>query len=524
MRTFADKRRVGPSVARNLPSPCGPASAEHGVAVRQIIRGSQVQPKLAVGAPDDVYEQEADRVADEVMRISPANDSTSAQINPPHHEPSIQRQNLEDEEELVQAKLPEGALQLKADAYAMPDVEPGLEARIHALQGGGVPLSPAERAFFEPRFGHDFSQVRIHTGPEAAESARAVKAQAFTVGRDVVFGAGAYAPESASRRRLIAHELTHVVQQSRQTEQEIEPATEGRVHAGQMVQRDLLDDITNSRPAAFLNDLLSSITEAPSHALEILGELWTAIREHWVAFTATLTAFLTVEAIIAALAGAPEPTTATKWAAFILQALMLLAMGAFATVELGQVGYWCYSWMSKAWEAQGDPAKISEASKAFCRMLLHIGLLVLSLIGVRAKFRATSSAWEALSSSEATSGSAGATVSGLERARQFGQTLLQELKNLSRGKMTRLVEAVNGQGFSQEEAVVAVEEASKVFGRTARVVQPDGSIVVSSVMPGESIPVFVVESNGNVFGATARLSVSEETLEVSISNIRPWGG
>jgi|GEM_PF-5314682 len=213
MRTFADKRRVGPSVDRNLASPCGPASAEHGVAVRQIIRGSQVQTKLAVGAPDDVYEQEADRIADEVMRISPSNDSTFAQVDPPHHEPSVQRQNLEDEEEFAQAKLQEGILQLKADAYAMPDVEPGLEARIHALQGGGVPLPPAERAFFEPRFSHDFSQVRIHTGPEAAESAHAVKAQAFTVGRDVVFGAGAYAPGSDAGRRLLAHELTHVVQQ-----------------------------------------------------------------------------------------------------------------------------------------------------------------------------------------------------------------------------------------------------------------------------------------------------------------------
>lgn len=213
MKTFADKRRIGLSVAHNPAASCSPACVEHGAAVRHILRGSLVQPKLTVGVPDDVYEQEADRVADEVMRISPSNDSTFAQIDPPHNEPSIQRQDREDDEELVQTKLTEGTLQLKADTNATPDIEPGIEARIHALQGGGVPLSPAERAFFEPRFGHDFSQVRIHASPEAAESARAVNAQAFTVGRDVVFGAGAYAPESGSGRRLIAHELTHVIQQ-----------------------------------------------------------------------------------------------------------------------------------------------------------------------------------------------------------------------------------------------------------------------------------------------------------------------
>lgn len=82
--------------------------------------------------------------------------------------------------------------------------------------GGGEALPEPMRDFFEPRFGRDFSQVRLHTGAQAAESARAVNARAYTVGRDVLFGAGQYAPETDSGLRLLAHELTHVIQQSGQ--------------------------------------------------------------------------------------------------------------------------------------------------------------------------------------------------------------------------------------------------------------------------------------------------------------------
>lgn len=81
------------------------------------------------------------------------------------------------------------------------------------LRLSGQPLDTGTRAYMEPRFGHDFSQVRVHTDAKAAESARTVNALAYTVGRDVVFGAGQYAPRSSIGQRLLAHELTHVVQQ-----------------------------------------------------------------------------------------------------------------------------------------------------------------------------------------------------------------------------------------------------------------------------------------------------------------------
>ena len=81
------------------------------------------------------------------------------------------------------------------------------------LRSPGQPLDPATRAFFEPRFGHDFSRVRVHTDAKAAESAWAVNALAYTVGRDVAFGLAQYAPQTGAGRKLLAHELTHVVQQ-----------------------------------------------------------------------------------------------------------------------------------------------------------------------------------------------------------------------------------------------------------------------------------------------------------------------
>jgi uncharacterized protein DUF4157 len=90
-----------------------------------------------------------------------------------------------------------------------PEIEPG----VSALRGGGTPLSAHARSYFEARFGYDFGGVRVHTDPGSAHLARSVNAQAFTVGTDIVFGIGKYAPDTEGGRHLLAHELTHVVQQ-----------------------------------------------------------------------------------------------------------------------------------------------------------------------------------------------------------------------------------------------------------------------------------------------------------------------
>lgn len=114
-------------------------------------------------------------------------------------------------EECLQKR--EGTLQRAAINSASTNAVPPI---VHdVLNSPGQPLDAGTRAFMEPRFGHDFSQVRVHTDARAAESARSVNALAYTVGRDVVFGTGQYAPGTGEGKRLLAHELTHVVQQNR---------------------------------------------------------------------------------------------------------------------------------------------------------------------------------------------------------------------------------------------------------------------------------------------------------------------
>jgi hypothetical protein len=160
-------------------------------------------PRLTVNEPGDAFEREADRVADQVMRMP--DDSISIDASPPQVSRKCEACEREDEgKEALQLK-PAGPAE--ATAGAAPPI-------VHeVLRSPGQPLDPATRAFMEPRFGHDFSQVRVHTDTKAAESARAVNALAYTVRGDIALASGQYKHETTEGRRLLAHELAHVVQQ-----------------------------------------------------------------------------------------------------------------------------------------------------------------------------------------------------------------------------------------------------------------------------------------------------------------------
>ena len=148
-------------------------------------RGSVMQAKLAISASDDPLEREADRVADQVLALP----------THPVVESAVQR---------IQRFAGQPAAQA-ATAPASVD---------RVLAGSGRPLDTAVRHDMEQRFGHDFSRVRVHCGDAAEQSAREVNAQAYTVGQNIVFGGGRFAPQTHEGRRLIAHELTHVAQQA----------------------------------------------------------------------------------------------------------------------------------------------------------------------------------------------------------------------------------------------------------------------------------------------------------------------
>jgi hypothetical protein len=273
--------------------------------VQRVVAG--IQAKLRIGQSNDIYEQEADRVAEQVMRMPEP--GVQRQVEEEEEEedliqtkplaeqitPLVQRQVEEEkkEEEILQTKesskqspavssnletniqssrtggtpLPESIraffeprfghdfskvklhtntraaelahteitpliqrqeslaeeedeelIQTKIAGDVTPEVTPAISTGIQSLQGGGQPLSASERGFFQPRFGADFYAVRIHADQGAAEMARAVNARAFTFGHNIVFGAGQFRWGSVDTRRLLAHELTHVLQQSSRRE------------------------------------------------------------------------------------------------------------------------------------------------------------------------------------------------------------------------------------------------------------------------------------------------------------------
>lgn len=270
--------------------------------VQRLLQAKVVQAKLKIGQPGDKYEQEADRVAEQVMRMPEPKTSQRATVGGqapdmriqrlcPECEEEVHRQPMEEEEEeetlqtkpladqitplvqrqiepeeeeeeeeeaSLQAKLADGALlqrqekepeeeeeepiqtklakgvqvQRREEEPEKEEEEPiqtkridnqtprgrsDLADQIRSLKGSGQPLPQSTCDFFEPRFGHDFGQIRVHTDDQAAETARAVNARAFTVGRDVVFGAGQYKPGTEAGRQLIAHELTHTIQQKKES-------------------------------------------------------------------------------------------------------------------------------------------------------------------------------------------------------------------------------------------------------------------------------------------------------------------
>jgi peptidoglycan hydrolase-like protein with peptidoglycan-binding domain len=167
-----------------------------------------LQTKLSISEPGDKYEQEADRVAEQVMRMPTPDSQTRvplANSNLPlvSHQSPLQRQEVKEEKE-------KGKIQAKEESGQTLQVTSELEERLQASQGKGQPLPQDTRSFMESRFGHDFSQVRVHTSSEAVQMNQLLKAQAFTHKQDVYFGEG----KAPGNDALTAHELTHVVQQT----------------------------------------------------------------------------------------------------------------------------------------------------------------------------------------------------------------------------------------------------------------------------------------------------------------------
>lgn len=234
-------------------------------AVQKLMKSGKLQAKLRIGAPGDIYEQEADRVAEQVMRMPEPEALKNTTVSGQAHGTLIQRRcpkctdrRQEEDEEVLQPKEVSGST---------PEVAPELETDINAVRGSGQPLPEPVRTFFEQRFRQDFSGVRVHADARAAEAARAVDARAFTVGKDVVFGDGEYAPARKIGQKLLAHELTHVIQQDKtpviQFQKNVDDKKEGATA-----------EVWNFDP----NNLLNDTRLNPEFATAAIGALQAAVQ------------------------------------------------------------------------------------------------------------------------------------------------------------------------------------------------------------------------------------------------------
>ncbi|MBN2007095.1 MAG: DUF4157 domain-containing protein [Anaerolineae bacterium] len=203
--------RLPTAQGQNLAAKIGETQGNHHLQrVVTALKNRPLQTKLTVSEPGDEYETEADQVAEQVMKMP-------VSMTPPPVDG--EGNNGEDPRDsnrpaALNRYVQRAPVQRSSDdGIGGNEVDSNVESRIQNMQHGGKPLPETERNFFESRMGVDLSNVNIHNDSEAAATSADLNAQAYTVGSDVAFGAGKYAPGTTAGRRLLAHELTHVVQQ-----------------------------------------------------------------------------------------------------------------------------------------------------------------------------------------------------------------------------------------------------------------------------------------------------------------------
>lgn len=207
--------------------------AQHDPEQESFFSPATIQPKLTIGAPDDHFEREADSMADQVVNTSnsptPGVQAKCAACEGEEKTalPKLQRMEMGDEDELmtkpdiqrVEDGMEEDELAMKSQPGVMRkedgllQASSELEGQLNSSKGGGQSLPANIQREMGQSFGADFSGVRVHTDSRASEMNRDIQAQAFTHGSDIYFNSGKYNPESSSGKHLLAHELTHTIQQ-----------------------------------------------------------------------------------------------------------------------------------------------------------------------------------------------------------------------------------------------------------------------------------------------------------------------
>ena len=190
------------------------ATAHHGQRIPIHPPSAGRYRRLAINKPGDNYEQEADRLAEQVMRTPEPQHQRACPCGGGCPRCQTRNPGHGNEHAQMNSAAPSGV--------SFTDAPTSVH---EVLSSPGHPLDARTRAFMEPRFGHDFGDVRVHADPPAGDSARALEARAYTAGPHIVFGIGQFAPATPSGRRLLAHELTHVMQLRGSHEHDAGPAT-----------------------------------------------------------------------------------------------------------------------------------------------------------------------------------------------------------------------------------------------------------------------------------------------------------
>jgi hypothetical protein len=195
MKTLTDKTKHPPiQTLKKHPQNLAPANTAQELdrdEMRSILAVSPVQCKLNISQPEDSCEQEARRVAHQVVTMP---------------EPAPESLKISNVCNSDRSSIPRAGHDKGATAH---ETKPPHDFQL----GTGKPLTPSQRSFFEPRFGEDFGNVRVYTDQAAAQTARAINAKALTTDNCIAFDTAQYTPETADGKELLAHELTHVVQQ-----------------------------------------------------------------------------------------------------------------------------------------------------------------------------------------------------------------------------------------------------------------------------------------------------------------------
>ncbi|MBB4804826.1 hypothetical protein HNP38_000098 [Chryseobacterium defluvii] len=241
-----------------------------------------IQKKLSVGSADDSYEAEADRVADQVMKMQ----GSSSQ--PAHTGALLQRKcaACEQEEKLQMKPLTESITPLiQRSSSESGGVAPDpMESQINSGKGGGNRMDAETESFMESRFSADFSNVKIHTGNEAVQMSRELSAQAFTVGNDIYFNEGKYDPNSDHGKHLLAHELTHTIQQGNRiqakSEHRIQRYLEGNGTAGSAIGNAyrIADDLSAAVKVGYPNHDLYAEAGKAAASNTLLANVGSGIR------------------------------------------------------------------------------------------------------------------------------------------------------------------------------------------------------------------------------------------------------